>query len=138
MRTSTLRIVEAGIWSAAVGALTITVLGVVAAVFGDGLLTLKYLLFVVGFLYFGIGTFGIRSRLKRRPDEIETDRTPYLDTDEEWDLESTLQSVPPLRDDHVPFGDRISRNTKLFLTGLGLLAVSFVLEVVFGVRAAAV
>lgn len=136
MRTSTLRLVEFVYW---VGTSTAAILGglaVLAAVFGNGLLTLKYLLFVVGFLLFGAGTFGMRARLKRRPNR-ETPSNPYFASDQELDFEARIQAVWPLRDDPLPFQDRVSRNGKLFATGLLLLAISLFLEVVLGVQVGA-
>ena len=133
MRTSGLRLVEFVLWVGSTSAVTVGVLAVVAFIFGEGLLTLKYLLFVVGFIYFGVGTFGMRASLKRRPDEIERTRR-YLASTEEWDLEARLQDVPPLRWNHLPFDDRVSRNVKLFATGVVVLAISFAMEVVLGVQ----
>jgi len=41
--------------------------------------------------------------------------------------------VPPLRGEWLPVERRVSRNWKLFMTSLSLLAVSLALEDVFGV-----
>jgi hypothetical protein len=134
VRTSGLRFVEFVLWVGSTSAVTVGVLAVVALIFGEGLLTLKYLLFVVGFIYFGVGTIGMRASLKRRPDEMDLERRRYLASNEEWDLEARLQDVPPLRRNHLPFDDRVSRNVKLFATGVTVLAISFVMEAVLGVQ----
>lgn len=137
MRTSGLRLVEFVLWVGSTSALTVGILAVIAVIFGEGLLTLKYLLFVVGFIYFGVGTFGMRANLKRRPDEMGRERRRYLASNEEWGLEARLQDVPPLRREHLPFDDRISRNGKLFATGITVLVISFAMEVVLGVQVGA-
>jgi len=136
VRTSALRLVEFVYWTGTSTLALLAVLGVLAIVFGSGLLTLKYLLFVVGFLLFGVGTFGMRAGLKRRPNR-ETPSNPYFESDQELDFETRIQAVPPLRDDPLPYQDRVSRNVKLFATGLVLLAISLLLEVVLGVQVAA-
>ena len=127
-----LRALEAGYWVLGATILFTLGLGMLAFVFGDGLLTLKYLLFVAGFLLFGIGSFALWRGTRRRPSiwpsvNVGPDRTAELD------LERRLWDLPGLRGEYLPPPDRVSRPVKLFLTGVLVLAVSYVMEAVFGV-----
>jgi hypothetical protein len=127
-----LRLLEAGYWVLAVTAGVVGGLGVLAFVFGDGLLTLKYLLFVVGFLLFGIGSVVLWRGTRRRP-SIWPAVGPDVDAPSELGFERRLWDLPGLRGEYLSPEDRISRPVKLFLTGLAVLAVSYVMETVFGV-----
>jgi hypothetical protein len=124
----TLRLFEAAFW--VTGATTLTVLAFGAAVLlvGGELVTLKYVLFVVGLLLFGFGSFAIQPT-RPHQDEKRVDAAG----EEPNRYEVRLQRLPPLRGRRLPFGDRVSRNTKLFLTGLATLAVSAAMELLFGV-----
>lgn len=143
-----LRFVEFVYW---IGAVTIivTAVGFVLSVLGgDVLVRLKYYLFVVGFLMFGLGSFAIQPkspRLQMREADGESPgrfRMPVaklfafnLDNESELWFEERLQTLPPLRDRPLALGERVSRNTKLFVTSLAVLGLSFVLETVVGVTA---
>jgi len=61
----------------------------VAYAFGDGLLTLKYVLFVVGFALFGLGGLAIQPKAKRR----DRKRVSF-DTEQEWEIEARLAQLP--------------------------------------------
>ncbi|WP_297889619.1 hypothetical protein [uncultured Halorubrum sp.] len=130
MRTATNadRISEFAVWVGAASAAVVGACAVVAFAFGDGLITLKYVLFVVGFALFGLGSLAIQPKSKRRDRERVT-----LDTDEAWDVETRLMRLPPLRERAIPFEERVSRNVKAFVTSLVVLGVSLLLELVAGV-----
>ena len=127
-----LRVLEAGYWVLTATTGCVLVLGVLAAVFGDGLLTLKYLLFVVGFLLFGIGSVALWRGTRRRP-TIWPSVDVGPEREDDLAIERRLWDLPGLRGEWLPPGDRISRPVKLFATGVLVLAVSYVMEAVFGV-----
>lgn len=118
-----LRFVELVFWVIVVtGVIVAVALGLGFAA-GEGLLGAKYVLFVVGFLLFGLGSLGIQPT---SPNEEK--RRLSLDSDEENRLEAAIQEVPPLRDERLPFDRRIDRGVKIFVTSLVVLAVSAILE----------
>ncbi|MFW5919415.1 MAG: DUF7555 family protein, partial [Halanaeroarchaeum sp.] len=131
--TSRLRALEAVYWI--FGGTTVVILGsgVLAFVFGDGLLTLKYLLFIIGFFLFGIGSFALWRKTRRRP-TIWPSVDVGPDTTEELGLERRLWELPGLRGEYLPPSARVSRPVKLFVTGVLVLAVSYAMEAFFGVR----
>ena len=123
-----LRYAEFALWVAAATALIVAVCAVPAFLFGSGLPTLKLLLFVVGWLLFGIGSFGIQPERPKRDGQIVN-----LETGEPNRFEDRVQEIPPLRGRRLPCSDRVNRNVKLFATAVAVLAVSAALELVFSV-----
>ena len=128
MRNRWLRLVEFAVWVAAVTAVVVAVAAVPSFLLGTGLLTLKYVLFVVGVLLFGLGIIAIQPKRPRRDSELVT-----TESADEYDFEARLQDLPPLAGRRLPFNDRIGRDAKLFAVGLAVLAVSALLEYGFGV-----
>lgn len=122
------RLIEFCVWVLVVSAAVTLVLGFLSLITGGGLVLLKFLLFVVGFLVFGFGSLGLQPKSPRRDRKLIT-----AEGDEEFRFEERVQEVPPLRDDWLPLADRVSRDTKLFVTGLVLLGVSLGMEVLLGV-----
>lgn len=144
-----LRFVELVYWIGA-GTLTVTAAGVVLAVVvaNNVLVGLKYYLFVVGFLMFGLGSLAIQPKSPRLNVGEENGRSPgtfrmpvaklfsfSMDGDTELWFEERIQELPPLRERPLALGERVSRNTKLFVTSLAVLGLSFALEAVLGVTA---
>lgn len=128
MRRRALRLVEAALWVAGATTLTVVVCAVPSLLLGDGFVTLKFALFVVGLLLFGVGSFAIQ------PSPPHRDRKRVsVEGDEPYGVEITLQQFPPLRGRRLPFEDRMSRDTKLFLTGVATLAVSAAMEFLLGI-----
>lgn len=123
-----LRYAEFALWVAAATAAVVGICAVPAFLFGSGLPSLKLLLFVVGTLLFGIGSFGIQPERPKRDGQIVD-----LETGEPNRFEDKIQELPPLRGERLPFSDRVDRNVKLFATAVAVLAVSAALEFVFGV-----
>ena len=119
---------EFAVWVGAASAGVIAACAVAAYVFGDGPITLKYALFVVGFVLFGLGGLAIQPKSKRRDRERVT-----FETGAAWDVEDRLMRLPPLRGRTIPFEERVSRDVKVFATSLVVLAVSLLLEFVAGV-----
>lgn len=101
------RISEFAIWVGAASTVVVVACATVAYAFGDGLLTLKYVLFVVGFALFGLGGLAIQPKAKRR----DRKRVSF-DTEQEWEIEARLAQLPPLRGMTIPFEKRVSRNVK--------------------------
>ncbi len=129
--TTGLRVLEATYWILAVTAMITVGLGILALA-GNGLLTLKYLLFVVGFLLFGIGAWALWAGSRKRP-TIWPEVSIGPDVDDAVWFERRLWDLPGLRGEWLPVHERVSRPIKLFLTGLAVLAISFVMEAVFGI-----
>lgn len=91
---------------------------------GAGWGGVKYLLFVLGFLAFGVGAFLLRPTPAWRDEPLvqRTGQTPF-----ERAVRRLLGERALAPDQQLPTGAR------LFVAGLLLLAVSFVMESVFGV-----
>ena len=126
MRRRWLRLVDVAVWVGAASGVVLVACGVPALLVAD-LLLLKYLSFLVGVVLFGVGSLAIQPRRPQRHQRLT------LDGAGETSIESALHRLPPLRDHHLPFDERVSRDTKLFLTSLVVLGGSFLLEVAFGV-----
>lgn len=126
--SNTHRAVDLIVWVCAVAAAIVAVSGGASFLFGNGLLTLKYVLFYIGFLLFGLGSFGIQPK---RPSK-DTKRIT-VESDSAWGFEERLHDLPPLRDLQIPVEDRVSRDVKVFVTSLVVLGVSLVLELFAGV-----
>lgn len=127
MRTASnaARIGEFVVWVGTASTAVIVACATGAYAFGDGAITLKYTLFVVGFVLFGLGGLGIQPKSKRRDRQRVT-----FETERAWDIEDRLTRLPPLRDRTIPFEERVNRDIKLLATSLVVLAVSLSLEVV--------
>ena len=126
-----LRLLEFSLWVLAATASVFFVLAVLSVVTGGGLVRLKFLLFVVGFLAFGLGSLGLQPKSPHQDDERIT-----FEHNTETRFDEQVQELPPLRGEWIPMSDRVSRNVKVFVTGVALLAVSLIMEIVFGVRPA--
>jgi hypothetical protein len=187
-----LRLFEFLLWVLAASAGVVVASLAIGLVVGDGLVAVKTVMFVVGFLLFGIGSLlmqpsgsrsggagggaagnsgaarrgaggvggsgpggvsgGGESPRTGQPaaDERGSDRSglfgfeapdlPALrqkaeaEAGGEHRYEARLQEVGPLSAHHLPYEDRVGRGFKIFATGVVVLAVSFLMEVV-GVHA---
>ncbi|WEL18638.1 putative membrane protein [Halorhabdus sp. SVX81] len=110
----------------------VIVLAIPSLAFGDGLITLKYALFVVGFLLFGVGSFAIQPTPHGRG-PISRLFSMSLDGGHAFGFEQRIQKLPPLDGRQVPLEDRVSRGMKVFVTSLVVIGVSIFLEVGLGV-----
>lgn len=131
---SWLRAVEFVFWVVAATVVVVAVVGPVTFA-AAGLTGVKYGLFVVGFLMFGVGSFAIQPeppdtslRKRRRLSEFVS-----LDGTDPNRLELTIARVPPLRGRVLPFERRVGRGPKVFVTSLVVLGVSLVMEFYLGV-----
>lgn len=134
MKTKLLALVELVYWVVAVAAAVIGGLAIPAFLFGDGLVTLKFALFVVGFIVFGIGSFAIQPNPHGKG-PVSRAFSLSIDGDSEYDFEGRIQELPPLKDEWLPTQHRISRDIKLFVTSLLILGFSIFLEYGLGVAA---
>lgn len=128
MANNWLRIVDFTLWVATIASGIIGGLAVISFIIGDGMITLKYSLFIVGFLLFGVGSFGLQPKRPHRDEKLVT-----VDSDSEYGFEERIQEIPPLDARDLPLENRVSRNVKIFFVSIILLAVSYMLEVEFGV-----
>ncbi|WP_158855153.1 hypothetical protein [Halorhabdus sp. CUG00001] len=134
MTLSRLRYAEFALWVGYVSAVVVLVLAILSLVFGDGLITLKYALFVVGFLLFGVGTFGIQPTPHGRG-PVSRLFGMSVEGDQAFGFEQRIHTLPPLAGTHLPREACVSRDVKVFVTSLVLLGVSILLEVGLGVTA---
>lgn len=133
MNRRVLRLVEFVYWVLAASPVVLVGAGVVGFAAGGSLLTVKYSLFVVGVLLFGIGSIGIRPA----PAAPHKDKLLSLEETAPARFEGWLQRLPPLDQHPLRFADRISRSWKLLVTSLLVLGVSLFLELGLGVTASA-
>ena len=128
------RYVEFALWVGSVATAVVVVLAIPSLIVGDGLVTLKYALFVVGFLLFGVGSFAIQPTPHGRGPVSRLFSTS-VDGEEAFGFEQRIQEFPPLDGRNLPFEERVSRDVKVFVTSLVVLGVSIILEVGLGVAA---
>ncbi|CCQ33944.1 hypothetical protein HLRTI_002259 [Halorhabdus tiamatea SARL4B] len=128
------RYVEFALWVGSVATAIVVVLAIPSLIVGNGLVTLKYALFVVGFLLFGVGSFAIQPTPRGRG-PVSRLFSMSLDGGKAFGFEQRIQELPPLDGRNLPFEDRVSRNVKVFVTSLIVLGVSILLEVGLGVTA---
>ncbi|WP_332897489.1 DUF7555 family protein [Haladaptatus sp. CMSO5] len=113
-----------------VGAVTLVLFSISALVsfgLGGGWPGVKNLLFVLGFLAFGVAAFQLRPSAPWK-DESDTSR-------DETPFERLTYRVPPLKGTTLPVNDRMRGSTKLFLASLLTLLVSLVMEFGLGIGA---
>lgn len=117
---------------------------VVGVVLGGGVATAKYVLFVAGFLLFGLGAFSIQPSKPLKTEKTDDGGLTVVRTDTEDDdagvsgvtegrLEGTLARVPPLTWYPLRPADRLSGGAKVFVASLFVLGLSLTLETVLGV-----
>jgi len=123
-----LRVVDFVLWVLVVTTGVVVSLGVVSLAATGGLVGLKVALFLIGFGLFGVSALAVQPKSPRRDRKLID-----FDGDDPARLERLLYEVPPLRGEWLPVERRVSRNWKLFMTSLSLLAVSLALEDAFGV-----
>ncbi len=122
------QVMDALVYAAGVTAALAVGLGLLSALLGAGLNGVKYGLFVVGILLFGVATF------KLRPTAPYSDSRNLLPThrEEETGFQAAVQRSLPERYRLDP-EERLSDALKLFLASVLVLAVSFAMERVFGI-----
>lgn len=126
-----LRIFELVLWVLAVAGAIVSGAVALGLAMEGGLTIAKRILFVVGFLLFGVSSFLLRPK---PPKEEDDDGVIDVDEPDETRIEAFIQEVPPLRENPIPANQRVNRNVKLFLVSIAILAVSFLMETVLGVK----
>lgn len=138
--SSRLRRVLDGVTYAIVVTIAVSLLAfLVSLPFGDGLNTVKLVLFFFGWGAFGYGTLKLWPRRK----EFEKQRDARTDdgtvgeqvrtTGEETAFQRRLHTAPGLNRITLPPEARWSDGARVFLLGIVALLASFVLETAFGV-----
>ncbi len=138
MKTNLLALAEFVYWVVAVAAAVVVGLAIPSFLFGSGLETLKFALFVVGFLLFGLGSFAIQPNPPGRDPLSRAFSWSLagegdLNPEDQYEFEKHIQKLPPIDDEWLPIQDRVSRNIKLFVASLLVLGFSIFLEVGLGV-----
>ncbi|AAG20447.1 DUF7555 family protein [Halobacterium salinarum] len=113
------------------GALVATTLAA-TILLGASLVTAKFALFVVGVLLSGLGFMAVRPA----PAAPHKDELVSVSSQSQTSVERWIQTIPPLDSQPLRHPDRISRNWKLLVTGLVVLAVSAFMEFVLGISVA--
>jgi hypothetical protein len=123
------RALDAVAYAVAVTAVVGALSGVASLAAGAGLVGVKYGLFVVGILLFGVATF----KLRPSPPDSDGGRA-FLPVDRrgESSFQAAVQRALPARY-RVPPGDRLSDAVRLFLASLLALATSYLMERIFGI-----
>jgi hypothetical protein len=128
----------------AVAALVFVVGALLGLVLGGGLVTAKFVMFVVGIFMFGYATFQLRPDPPWDTKETDDGKVKVTKNDpggsvvggrDETKFQATVQRIPPLSRYSLPPDDRLSVGAKLFVASLATLAWSFLMETVFGVAA---
>ncbi|MEF8937318.1 DUF7555 family protein [Halobacteriaceae archaeon SHR40] len=122
------------VYALAVALLAIVGAGIAAAATGGGLVRMKVILFVIGWLLMAYATVRL---WPSSPDALESDSTPTTETIPEFGSRSRFEAVvyelPPAKWLPVPEPElRTGSETKLFLGSLLVFLSSFLLETIFG------
>lgn len=155
-----LRVIDFVYWVGAVSTIVVLVSTALGLMIAGDLITVKYLLFLVGMLLFGIGAIALQPESPTKqvqtggsggdassgpPGPADADDgegvvgsylpdMPSTESPTEHRLEAALHQLPPLQNNPLRLDQRIDRSLKLFMTGLVLLGFSAVMEFVFGIR----
>ena len=111
-------------------AAALTVVGAAVCLpFGWGWVGVKYWLFLVGVLLFGVGTFMLRPEAGWKDDDSDT--VDHHDEDESRFARATRRALPDSV--AVRTDERWSTGARLFLGSLAVLLTSMLMEFAFGV-----
>ena len=134
--------VDAVVYAVAVAAVVFALGTVLGVLLGGGLVTAKYVMFLLGILLFGYATFQLRPEPPWDTTETEGGEIKVTKNEPndrvvggrgETRFQAAVQRIPPLPWYSLPPNERLSVPFKMFLGSLATLAWSFVLETVFGV-----
>ncbi|EMA55062.1 MULTISPECIES: DUF7555 family protein [Halococcus] len=129
-----LKLLDLCLYGLTIAIVLVCVATVVSFAFGAGWGGSKYLLFVIGFLLFGLGAIGMRPKGAWKDDDDDDDEARRVSSDDETRFQAFVQSIPPLRRYELDPDDRLSLAAKLFVGSLLVLGASFAMETVFGIR----
>ena len=124
------------LWYAFGVTLTATLVGgVLSPLRGGGWVTVKFVLFFLGFALFGYASITLWRTPSLDSDESDESGVSFgVSARERTPFESVLARVAPPLDALAPPEDRLSPPVKLFVASLFVLGLSLSMEVVFGVR----
>jgi hypothetical protein len=106
----------------------------ISFVLGWGLVGVKFILFVIGFVLFGAATFKLRPTAPWREENgSESSGVSYAGSDNDSPLQRAIYRVLPLDQYELHPKDRLSDGAKLFLASVLMLVISFLMESVFDV-----
>jgi len=135
---------DAVVYALAVAAVVFLAGLAVGVALGGALVTAKFVMFVVGLLLFGYGTFKLRPDPPWGTESGEDGELKVVENEpsgsvvgarEETRFQAAVQRVPPLSRYALAPDERLSPGAKLFLASLAVLGWSYALETVFGVAA---
>lgn len=138
------QVLDAVVYGIAVAAVVFAVGAVVGLTLGGGLVTAKFVMFVVGIFMFGYATFQLRPSPPWGTEETEDGKVKVTRNEpkgkvvggrDETKFQSVVQRIPPLSRYSLPPDERLSVGAKLFVASLATLAWSFMMETVLGVAA---
>jgi hypothetical protein len=130
-----LRIGEALAYGAVVASAVVVVAAAVSFALGAGWGGLKYALFFIGFLAFGIGAIGLRPA-PPWTNEDDSGVDALAPTGESGGrLWRAIWRLPVFRQYHLAPEERSSSAARLFVASLFMLGVSLAMETVLGVTA---
>jgi hypothetical protein len=138
------QVVDAVVYALAVAGVVFVAGTLFGLIVGGGLVTAKFVMFIVGLLLFGYSTFKMRPDPPWGTEQTEDGKVKVTKNEpegrvvgarEETRFQSAVQRIPPLPWYSLPPGERLPMSVKLFVASLATLAWSFVLETVFGVVA---
>lgn len=136
--------VDALVYANAVAAVVFVLGLALGLALGGGLVTAKYVLFVVGLLAFGYATLQLRPDPPWSTERAEDGRLKVTKNEkkgtvvggrDETRFQKSVQRIPPLPWYSLPPDERLSVPAKMFLASLAILGWSFVMETAFGVAA---
>jgi len=115
-----------------VAVLTFVPLTVLNFAFGADWVGVKYWLFVVAMLLFGVSLWLLRPDRPWEDDDEDTGGAESISADI-GHFEATVHALPPLSWAEIPPDDRASSGLRLFLASTLLFLTSYVMENVFSV-----
>ncbi|WP_276299556.1 DUF7555 family protein [Halorussus lipolyticus] len=135
---------DAVTYGIAVAAVVFVLGALLGFLLGGGLVTAKFVMFVVGILLFGYATFQLRPDAPWDTKETDDGKVKVTKNEpsgsviggrDETTFQAIVQRIPPLSQYSLPPEERLSVGAKLFVASLATLAWSFLMETVFGVVA---
>lgn len=128
------RLFDAVSYAVAVTGLVVGVGGLLSFLAGLDWLGVKWLLFLVGWLAFGYGTFALRPSPPWNDDDPAESRDgEVVGARTETRFQAAVQRLPPARFRRLPVDDRLPAGVNIFLASLAMLGTSMAMEFVFGV-----
>lgn len=125
------RILDVTVYAVSVTLVIALLSAAVSLPFGNILTGVKWGLFIVGWITVAYGSFQLRPKPPKK--RIGNSNSGESGGREETWFQAQTQRMPPLRRRSIPPERRFSRSLKLFISGVVVLATSFLMETVLGV-----